>query len=186
MQFAVEPLCVPKTDADRKLGEQFWADLPDLIKEHKIDRSFWIDLHEHYIGARSYLRRLNNPDTDADTDTYRLEYPNPMDSYWNRFHSDRPVRPTVDPAVLRMASTAQSHRLDPYLSKNREYKEAGNALELVTHYMLRYLNELIAAGPVTLPTINGKNPLSEKISEKIAELEKRYKVKFDPATNTFA
>lgn len=178
MQFAVEPLCVPKTDADRKLGEQFWADLPALIKEHKFDRSFWFELHECAQFGHSYLQQRG--------DTYRLKYQNPMDSYWNRYHFDRPVRPTVDPKVLQMASTAQKHRLDPHLPSDRDRKEAWNALELATHYVLRYLNELTECGPLTLPTINGKNPLSEKISEKIAELDKRYKVKFDPATNTFA
>lgn len=182
LQLAVEPLCAPKNDKDRELGEQFWADLPDLIKEHKIDRSFWFDLHKRYMDGRSYLQRRHRPDTDADTDTYQLQYPNAMTSYWNRTHSDRPVHTTVDPHVLRMVSADQKRRLNPHFTRNRNSKEAWNALELATHAMFRYLHELTDCGPVTLPTINGKNPLSEKI----AELAKQYDVKFDPATNTFA
>lgn len=183
LQFAVDVVIAPDTDKEIELSDQFFAEIPELAKKHGVDNlQFWFELSERGYERKSYIRQQGN--------VYKMETTNPLTPYNNRyFFGHKGITPKLDPTVARMAKEQQKIRMyyEKYRaalgqpSKDECSEQTLNALYLCTHVVLNTLPETLREGPVTLPTINGKNPLSEEIAAAALAAG----IDFDVETNTF-
>lgn len=153
LQFLVEPVLYGR-NRNPKISEQFWSEIPSLIEKLSLKRiEFWSVLQLHKTHRQSFLF-LNDHGVCVAKDH------DPTKNYGESYYPSMPkILFTPTPLSLSLCLRRQKERdNDP-----DEEKLALAALEELNLVLVKLLPSILDGGSFTLPLLNGKNPLADRI-----------------------
>jgi len=151
LQFLVEPV-LHSRHHNPMISEQFWSKIPSLIEKLSLKHiEFWSVLQLHKAQRQSFLL-LN------DSNVWVAKDHDPTKHYGESYYPLMPkILFTPTPLSLSLCLRRQEHREDD------EKEQALAAMEELNLVLVKLLPSILDGGSFTLPLLNGKNPLADRI-----------------------